>query len=74
MTSAAPLQKNRGIKLRFVSSREFREREKELNERPNRILEAGKKTIADFLERPEGTLWKEAVLTTTGKWQSSSSR
>jgi hypothetical protein len=55
------LQKDRGIKLRFVSSREFRERGKELNERPNKILEAGKKTIAEFLDRPEGALWKDAV-------------
>jgi hypothetical protein len=55
------LQKDRGIKLRFVSSREFRERKKELNERPNKILEAGKKTIEEFLDRPEGQLWKDAV-------------
>jgi hypothetical protein len=54
-------QKDRGLKLRFVSSREFREREKELRERPTKILEAGKQTIAEFMDRPEGTLWKEAV-------------
>lgn len=55
------LQKDRGIKLRFVSLREFDERRKELYERPTKILEAAKPFIADFEKRPEGKLWKDAL-------------
>ena len=54
-------QKDRGIKLRFVSFREFNERAKELRARPAKILEAGKPFIADFMASPEGKLWKDAV-------------
>jgi hypothetical protein len=50
------LQKDRGIKLRFVSMREFDERKKELDERPEKILKAAK-GIADLQLEP----WKDAV-------------
>jgi hypothetical protein len=54
-------QKDRGIKLRFVSFREFNERKKELYQRPTKILEAAKPFSADFQDKPEGKLWKDAV-------------
>jgi hypothetical protein len=51
-------QKDRGIKLRFVSRSEFDEREKELYERPEKILKAAKEPhLADF----QADLWKDAV-------------
>jgi hypothetical protein len=49
-------QKDRGIKLRFVSRSEFDERKKELYERPAKILKAAK-GIADL----QVDLWKDAV-------------